>query len=1670
MNSNPYKALSPYSEKDSNIYWGRDVEIANLYQSIQRNRSVILIGPSGCGKSSLLNAGIFPKLRSENIIPIRIVFNEIVSESLKDANASMTSEALWNRVMCYFRNVLERENIEITPSDSWSEEIVGKSLWNFLHLNKFTDEFGFGVSFVFVFDQFEQILSLFGNLKELNSFFDTFECLCGLRQTSLDSLLNSMPGLSRKEISSIISNDTSKFLLAIRQDYMFELNVVAQDYPVLSQNHLLITQLNEEQAYKIIVQPKDDNGNLLFSEKDAFRIIAYILNNADFELDGRPEMEVDTMMLSLVLYKLYEKYEESGMSMTEIIDNDIKGSGFRIIEEFYTDNVKGINDKLLIYLEENLVNKLKRRETLDINVIIFDLGSTDDIESGLNILQKRNVIRIFQQSYNERRVEFIHDRLCDVIHERKEERKLNEYVLEQERERTKRNLEYNKKKRATELNVLVHKGRRLIDNALDFGEFRTISDSLIHNTADNIINFAKVCSREFGDYLEEETCDFVNQRVFSDPLLKDYKCILYFYDKDKERLSTIDGLYGVELKYDGALISDIFFKGKKVFPDGRMSYDAPIFVVGGYSGIHIDYDEKHREVQRTYLDDLNQPITTQDGYSIVQTGYDEFDNPTKIRYYNFQKKKITPAKHIHGNYGYDSIYDKNGNEIERYFVDKYGQRTMIVSGVYGKRMVYDSKSFRLDSISNIDLNGKLMADKDGYVTNRKIYDDNGVPTLDLFLDEKGRPWETPDGTYGNIDIIDYFNRIIVQYNVDKDYSKRMITSSVVNINEQKSYIVKKDGCFKTIVKFNEKKQMTEVYAVDANDNIIETDDREAINLFEYDEQGRLLTLKVLDRKESPVYGRRFDYNKEGTHILHTINLNIQSVGKYESFDFEGIEYDYQDNDDFPVLQKFVNEFNQYKTYDGGYYAFRQWEDGMKRVVKQLYYDFNGTPMPNKSGVFGVKVEYLDEGTTKRIYLDADGNMMEDKNGVAFSIETENSSGLFQINYNMKGEPHADDGWVYIYQMRQMLDNGYLEKLYVQNSRAEKIQILRPRRANAEWELVPCMYEETRFDEKGRPMSQYFKDADGYLVGDSDGDSYTIWEYNDCNNTEILSLYNVNKELKLRMRTKRDEKNRVIEFSYLDKDNNLAELERGYSGEIHSYDEEEKKEVVTFIDSKGAVCNNKEGYAHRIIWYDQFGHIVGEKYITADGMMNGNIYFREYIDSERQVCAYYLYKKDAQGNYIPNNNGSIFDYSEDDDKGRTIKILYLNAEKIPMSDTDGDYGLSYEYDDEKRLTIITCLDENAQPHNNKSGYGIIHLYKDEQGRESKRMHFTVDGTPATFAELLGCYGLAYEYPNDPNEQNKIVGYLNENGEITTNKYGYAYQEECFNTETGVKRVFYYDKDRNNIQSSEGESKDYGYAIEEKNNLRIIYSLGKDGAIANNACGYAVRYELYEEGKLRFYKYYDADDKAFPDSIGDYGTEIQYSEDGAMIRYVSLNEKYKHHINDYGYCFCDVITDIAGDQIRICRDMEGNQVLPKLRFAKKVKNWLAKFKKKESKTIMFNCRQIGAIYDCVLGNIEGDGFGKKHGLHNTYVLLQYDNWSLGDEPEELWQLITNTAKQSKHLVLLPVTLNGSLLNEVGDIIEMDFPAGKIDVRFKEWGINIDTIRCIAEKKQEWDKSKS
>ena len=56
----PYPGLRPFTEEQTESFFGREAEVAALWEKLQRRRLLSLIGPSGVGKTSFVRAGLVP--------------------------------------------------------------------------------------------------------------------------------------------------------------------------------------------------------------------------------------------------------------------------------------------------------------------------------------------------------------------------------------------------------------------------------------------------------------------------------------------------------------------------------------------------------------------------------------------------------------------------------------------------------------------------------------------------------------------------------------------------------------------------------------------------------------------------------------------------------------------------------------------------------------------------------------------------------------------------------------------------------------------------------------------------------------------------------------------------------------------------------------------------------------------------------------------------------------------------------------------------------------------------------------------------------------------------------------------------------------------------------------------------------------------------------------------------------------------------------------------------------------------------------------------------------------------------------------------------------------------------------------------------------------------------
>jgi len=63
-NFNPYPGLRPFAPEESDLFFGREGESAEVLGKLVKNRFVTVIGASGSGKSSLIYCGVLPRVRS----------------------------------------------------------------------------------------------------------------------------------------------------------------------------------------------------------------------------------------------------------------------------------------------------------------------------------------------------------------------------------------------------------------------------------------------------------------------------------------------------------------------------------------------------------------------------------------------------------------------------------------------------------------------------------------------------------------------------------------------------------------------------------------------------------------------------------------------------------------------------------------------------------------------------------------------------------------------------------------------------------------------------------------------------------------------------------------------------------------------------------------------------------------------------------------------------------------------------------------------------------------------------------------------------------------------------------------------------------------------------------------------------------------------------------------------------------------------------------------------------------------------------------------------------------------------------------------------------------------------------------------------------------------------
>lgn len=196
----PFKFLDAYTKKDGDIFFGRDAEVEHLYQSVNKNRIVLVYGQSGTGKTSLVQCGLSNRFEVTDWVPFWIRRGKNINRSL--FHALSQSKALGGA---------EVNHENLFPS----LERLSKRYVRPIYL---------------IFDQFEELL-LLGDEEEKRLFLQT--------------------------IKSILSNESTEachLLFIIREEYFGWLESFEAAIPGFSDRRLRVEPMRPDRLDEVIVQ------------------------------------------------------------------------------------------------------------------------------------------------------------------------------------------------------------------------------------------------------------------------------------------------------------------------------------------------------------------------------------------------------------------------------------------------------------------------------------------------------------------------------------------------------------------------------------------------------------------------------------------------------------------------------------------------------------------------------------------------------------------------------------------------------------------------------------------------------------------------------------------------------------------------------------------------------------------------------------------------------------------------------------------------------------------------------------------------------------------------------------------------------------------------------------------------------------------------------------------------------------------------------------------------------------------------------------------------------------------------------------------------------------------------------------------------------------------------
>ncbi|MFM9952980.1 MAG: hypothetical protein ACKVVO_02905, partial [Opitutaceae bacterium] len=398
---NPWPGLATFTEDQGAYFHGRDDEIDDLTQLARLRALVVLFGQSGLGKSSLLQAGVFPRLRKAGFCPVYIRLDHA-------ENAPSPTDQIKTLLLA-----------ETARMGAWTKPDAakpGETLWELFHHrdDRLLDASGGPIIPVLVFDQFEELFTLGAAAGARRDRAVAFMAeLAELVENRPSEQLVARLEASADELEAFdFSRADYRVVITLREDFLPDLEGMKTIMPALMANRMRLARMTGTQALQAVVKP----GAGLVTEEVAAAVVEFVAGARGGSIERLAELNVEPALLSVVCRELNERRRTLGQA--QITADLVSGNRREILTDFYDRSVADLPAPMRVFVEDRLLTKSGFRDNLALEAALEFPGVTQPL---IDTLVARRLLRIEDRA-GIQRVELTHDVLAEVIRASRDER------------------------------------------------------------------------------------------------------------------------------------------------------------------------------------------------------------------------------------------------------------------------------------------------------------------------------------------------------------------------------------------------------------------------------------------------------------------------------------------------------------------------------------------------------------------------------------------------------------------------------------------------------------------------------------------------------------------------------------------------------------------------------------------------------------------------------------------------------------------------------------------------------------------------------------------------------------------------------------------------------------------------------------------------------------------------------------------------------------------------------------------------------------------------------------------------------------------------------------------------------------------------------------------------